>query len=94
MKKYFVNYDKMKLLKDKSDSSNRYTSDGCWVNEKGEWVSNKDEIKSTVYWGAGGKSYHNSKECTALKRSTDIKSGTLSDAQAKGKTDPCNLCVK
>lgn len=46
-----------------------------------------------VYWVSGGKSYHYSKDCTTLKRSKVILEGTLDEAFAQGKTDPCNLCV-
>ncbi|MBQ9047764.1 MAG: hypothetical protein IJ120_07675 [Solobacterium sp.] len=48
-----------------------------------------------VYWAANGKagSYHLSLNCTALKRSKNIGSGTLEDARRNGKTDPCNLCA-
>lgn len=47
----------------------------------------------TAYWTPGGKSYHFSKNCTSLKRSKTINSGTVQDAVNAGKSDPCNLCA-
>jgi len=49
---------------------------------------------STVYVTKSGKSYHKTKDCSTLKRSTNILSMTLSQAKAQGKSDPCNICVK
>lgn len=42
-----------------------------------------------VYWTPNGKSYHSTKNCPTLSRSTTILSGTLSES---GKTDPCDKC--
>nr|WP_317333459.1 S-layer homology domain-containing protein [uncultured Romboutsia sp.] len=50
--------------------------------------------QSTVYVTPSGKSYHKTNDCTALKRSKEILSMTLKEAKSKGKSDPCNLCVK
>lgn len=52
------------------------------------------ETAATVYWTPGGKSYHNSRNCSTLKRSKTILEGNLSDALAAGKDDPCNVCVR
>lgn len=52
-----------------------------------------DSLSLTVYWTPGGGSYHFSKNCTSLKRSKTIRSGTLQEALDEGKTDPCNLCA-
>lgn len=46
----------------------------------------------TVYWTPNGKSYHNNSECSTLSRSKTILSGTIDEAMAAGKTDPCNVC--
>ena len=51
-------------------------------------------LSRTAYWTAGGGSYHFSKNCTSLKRSRNIISGTLQEALDEGKTDPCNLCAE
>lgn len=47
---------------------------------------------NTVYWTPSGKSYHATSECSTLSRSKTILSGTLDEALAAGKTDPCNVC--
>ena len=51
-------------------------------------------LSRTVYWVANGKSYHFSRSCPSLSRSTDIISGTLREARANGYCDPCNNCVE
>ncbi|MGL4572045.1 MAG: coiled-coil domain-containing protein [Clostridium sp.] len=48
-------------------------------------------VGGTVYWTPNGKSYHKSGNCTTLKRSKVINSGTLAES---GKSDPCNVCCK
>jgi len=47
-----------------------------------------------VYWVPSGKSYHYTDKCSTLSRSKIILSGTLAEALAAGKTDPCDKCVK
>lgn len=47
-----------------------------------------------VYTTPKGKSYHKTKDCTALKRSTNIISMTVREAKQQGKTDQCNLCIR
>ena len=42
-----------------------------------------------VYWTSGGEKYHSTSECASLKRSKNIKHGTISQA---GNREPCNLC--
>lgn len=46
-----------------------------------------------VYWTYGGKSYHSTDGCVALLSSGKILNGTLDEAFAYGKTDPCSKCV-
>ncbi|MDU6250023.1 MAG: MBL fold metallo-hydrolase, partial [Paeniclostridium sordellii] len=48
--------------------------------------SNKEGI---VYWTPKGKSYHTTKNCSALSKSKNILSGTI---QESGKSDPCDRC--
>lgn len=48
------------------------------------------EQARTVYWVPKGKSYHYSKNCSTLKRSKTIYSGTQAES---GKYDPCNVCA-
>lgn len=59
-------------------------------NNSGSGLSNS----STVYTTPNGKSYHKTKSCATLKRSKNILSMTLSQAKSKGKSDPCNICVR
>ncbi|MGI5900655.1 MAG: hypothetical protein ACOX8S_12210 [Christensenellales bacterium] len=42
----------------------------------------------------GGKSHHSTAGCRSLARSTNIRSGTLSEAIVAGKDDPCNNCIR
>ena len=51
-------------------------------------------VSNTVYWTPNGKSYHSTRNCTTLKRSKTILSGTLDEAIRTGHSDPCNVCVK
>ena len=55
--------------------------------------SKAGEQSKTAYWTPSGKSYHFSRNCTSLKRSKTVLSGTLQDALNAGKKDPCNLCA-
>nr|DAW41352.1 MAG TPA: Protein of unknown function (DUF4236) [Bacteriophage sp.] len=50
------------------------------------------EQSAMVYWTPNGKSYHTSSGCSTLSRSKTVLSGTLDEAIAAGKTDPCNVC--
>ena len=59
-----------------------------------EASSSGQEAADVVYWTPGGKSYHNSQECSTLSRSKTILSGSLNDALNAGKDDPCNVCVR
>lgn len=69
------------------------TDTGPWGDEE-----TTDEIYGTlarrVYWTPNGKSYHFNRNCPSLSRSTEIISGTLSEAIDTGHADPCNNCVK
>lgn len=62
--------------------------------QSGASTANTQEAASVVYWTPGGKSYHNSRNCSTLKRSKVINNGSLNDAFSAGKYDPCNVCVK
>ena len=69
----------------------------AYNNGANYWSSVKTNIqplnKNCVYWTPNGKSYHSTKDCVALLNSTQIISGTLKQAIAAGKTDPCSKCV-
>ena len=72
---------------------------GIQSGESGSWGndSTTNEITGPLdkksYWTKGGKSYHFSKTCPSLSKSTNIKEGTLQDALNAGKKDPCNNCA-
>ena len=48
-----------------------------------------NESGSIDYWTPNGKSYHTTKDCSALSRSKTILEGTLKES---GKHDPCDRC--
>ena len=50
------------------------------------------EQSATVYWTPGGEKYHSTQDCPSLARSSTILSGSLSDALAAGKSEPCKNC--
>ena len=45
-----------------------------------------------VYWTPGGEKYHSTQDCPSLARSNTILSGSISEAQAGGKSEPCKNC--
>jgi len=47
----------------------------------------------TVYYTPSGKSYHYDRNCSALKRSKIILSGSQQKAISLGHADPCNICA-
>ena len=48
-----------------------------------------------MYYTRYGHSYHFSLECQSLRRSSqeNLYSGTLEDALAANRTDPCDFCA-
>jgi hypothetical protein len=50
-------------------------------------------VKDTVYWTPQGKSYHADPNCRLLARSKTVSSGSLAEAKAADKTDPCDNCA-
>ena len=57
--------------------------------EKQPEANTGNESGSIVYWTPNGKSYHTTKDCSALSRSKTILEGTLKES---GKHDPCDRC--
>lgn len=47
---------------------------------------------AVVFWTGSGSVWHRSRECSSLKRSTNIKSGNISDAESAGKKRACSVC--
>ena len=45
-----------------------------------------------VYWTPGGEKYHSTQDCPSLARSNTILSGSIREAQAAGKSEPCKNC--
>lgn len=43
----------------------------------------------TVYWVSGGSVYHSTPNCATLKRSSNIRSGSITES---GKSKPCKVC--
>lgn len=62
-------------------------------NDVGTTAPAAAENGQTVYWTPHGKSYHFNRNCPTLSRSKTILSGTLAEAKATGKTDPCDKCA-
>lgn len=52
------------------------------------------EEESVVYWTEGGSVWHVSKECSSLKNSKNIISGSVEEAQNAGKERVCSRCGK
>lgn len=78
--------------KSNGGTSSNNKSNGSWGEDS---TTNEitGSLSRTAYWVSGGKSYHFSKSCPSLSKSTNIKTGTLQDALNAGKTDPCNNCA-
>lgn len=81
-------------------SSKASVSESIMAPTSGPWGEDEttDETigssSCTVYWVPNGKSYHFSRSCPSLSRSDEIERGTLQEARAAGKKDPCNNCAK
>lgn len=79
----------------KSESSS-FSSQPSAAFDSGDWGTASDDTPEPqggiVYWTPNGKSYHSTENCTTLRRSKTILSGTVSEAIASGHGDPCNVC--
>ena len=73
-----------------SNSTDEYSSDPSY--ESGYLESNSsdgsDNLK-TVYWTKNGKVYHKYRDCSGLRKSKSVLSGTISDS---GKPRLCKRC--
>ena len=65
--------------------------DNYYVGADGKWIPNYDEDAVTVYWVDNGTVYHTSQNCTTLKQSDNIKSGTIAES---GKDRACSVCAR
>ena len=52
----------------------------------------KQNASAIFFWTPNGKSYHADQNCTYLKRSKTIISGTEQEAKEAGKTTVCSVC--
>lgn len=50
------------------------------------------EHDNMVYWVDSGEVYHSTSDCPSLKRSKNIRNGTIKEAESFGKYRPCNVC--
>ncbi|MBQ9156925.1 MAG: Ig-like domain-containing protein [Eubacterium sp.] len=57
--------------------------------KKAKSGSSRSSGGGTVYWTPGGSVYHKSRNCSTLKRSKVIKSGSISQS---GKSRACKVC--
>lgn len=57
-------------------------------------VSSKSSVADPeqVFWVPNGKVYHSTKSCDSLSRSKTIKSGSVGEAKAAGKSRGCKRC--
>lgn len=63
--------------------------DGRWIPGYSEATNNGADNNQTVYWVANGKRYHSTLDCPALGRSTNIQSGSITQA---GNRTACKDC--
>ena len=49
---------------------------------------------ATVYWTSGGSVWHTRYDCSYIKNSQNILSGTVEEAIANGKKQLCSSCQK
>ena len=82
----------------------RQQNKGLWGLENKEQTANNTSKQSAAgkenkvtgqgkyYWTPNGKSYHTTPHCRTLANAKKILSGTLDEAKAAGKYDPCNVC--
>ena len=75
-----------------TDSKNDLTGDSDETVTDGQNNIDTDEI--TVYWTKSGSVWHTSADCYHLRKSTEILSGTVTEAQEAGKLKLCSNCGK
>ena len=60
--------------------------------EDGDNTHNDDVV--TVFWLSGGRVWHKSASCSYISSSSNVKSGSIEDAQNAGIANPCSRCTK
>jgi len=65
------------------------------MEEKAALAEQGVDVGDTVYWTTYGKSYHLDPNCFTLARTKpeNLHSGTLEEAFANKRTDPCDFCA-
>ncbi|MBE6684891.1 MAG: hypothetical protein E7592_04505 [Ruminococcaceae bacterium] len=81
------------IIKDETESSQSDTEIESG-NSKEEDSTKQDHTKTdnTVYWTKGGGVYHLYEDCSYIKSSSEILSGTLEEALETGKSGVCSRC--
>lgn len=59
------------------------------TNSSSNQNTNQKAVENTVYWTPSGEKYHSTPNCSTLKRSKKILSGTKGEA---GSRDSCKVC--
>lgn len=77
--------EKDKTINEQKETINSYTSS----RNNGGTTPQEQNIAQTVYWTPKGEVYHSTPNCSSLKRSSQIFSGTISQS---GKPRGCKLC--
>ena len=91
-KGYIVSSNDNSSDKNYSKSKHQKNNNISALNQKVSQKQTQEPVKNNVeiiYWTPNGKSYHTTKQCSALSKSKTIFSGTQSES---GKTDPCDRC--
>lgn len=73
-------------------SEDEFLEDEDLNTEQNRNEDEKFEQSAVFFWTPNGKSYHADQNCTYLKRSKTIISGTEQEAKEAGKTTVCSVC--
>ena len=88
-KKSYFNSSGCALAGWQSLAGKRYYFDPSTYKTSGPEGQSSGGASRTVYWVANGEVYHTTRDCVSLKRSTNIKSGTIAQS---GKKRVCSNC--
>ena len=87
--------------KDKSDETTRVETESDHSDIEGEsdnfteedsTKQDHTETDNTVYWTKGGGVYHLYRDCSYIKSSSEIISGSIEDALEEKKSGVCSRC--
>ena len=88
-KKSYFNSNGCALAGWQSLAGKRDSFDPSTYKTSGPEGQSSGDGSRTVYWVANGEVYHTTRDCVSLKRSTNIKSGTIAQS---GKKRVCSNC--